>query len=382
VLVEKIDRDEALADSDVRARRLLILAFVLIVAVAGAFVSVWRHGASVRASEAAQRYLRAARDLDHSQQLLTLVTDSVPDSIFLVGDSRVSFANKALGDRFGMTAGDLVGKTLSAVFGPEDARRYADIAGAAEVAGGSTIARTERTGEGASLKVAQTRAVAITRDEHPSSLVIESDITNVVRTREEHEARLQRLVETLVKIVDQRDPSAVGQSERVAAMSAEIAREMNLDELSVETAATAGRLVNFWKVLVPSSVLTRPGPLSDAEIAEARQAALMWASFVERIGFEGPVAETLRQIHEHYDGTGWPDGLKGSDVLVTAQIVALANQVVAMTSDRAYRKGADVVEVARLIGDTSGARYHPGVVAAFLNALENRGGRERWPASA
>jgi HD-GYP domain-containing protein (c-di-GMP phosphodiesterase class II) len=135
-------------------------------------------------------------------------------------------------------------------------------------------------------------------------------------------------------------------------------------------------------VLVPSSVLTRPGPLSDAEIAEARQAALMWASFVERIGFEGPVAETLRQIHEHYDGTGWPDGLKGSDVLVTAQIVALANQVVAMTSDRAYRKGADVVEVARLIGDTSGARYHPGVVAAFLNALENRGGRERWPASA
>ncbi|MGE5538445.1 MAG: HD-GYP domain-containing protein [Gemmatimonas sp.] len=380
VLVEKVDRAEALADSEIRARRMLTLFFVLILAVAGAFVSVWRHGASVRASEAAERYLLAARELDHNQRLLTLVTDSVPDTIFIVSDGKVTFANKPLGDRFALPTQDVIGKTLASVFGPEDARRYADIVAIAGAAGGTVISRTERTGDGASLRVAQTRAVAIIRDgaRHPTVLVLDSDITDVVRAREKHEIRLQRLVDTLVKIVDQRDPSAVGQSERVARISAEIAREMKLDDLSVETATTAGRLVNFWKVLVSSDVLTRPGPLSDEEVAETRQAALKWASFVERIGFEGPVAETLREIHEHHDGTGWPNGLKGGNVLITAQIVALANQVVAMTSDRAYRKGADIAEVARLIGNEAGARYHAGVVAAFLNALENRGGRDRW----
>jgi HD-GYP domain-containing protein (c-di-GMP phosphodiesterase class II) len=131
-------------------------------------------------------------------------------------------------------------------------------------------------------------------------------------------------------------------------------------------------------VLVPSEVLTRPGPLSDDEVNQARQAALKWADFVDGIGFDGPVAETLRQVHEHHDGSGWPKGLKDGRVLIAAQIVALSNQVVAMTSDRAYRKGADIMDVARLIAQDAGSRYHPGVVAAFLNALENRGGRERW----
>jgi HD-GYP domain-containing protein (c-di-GMP phosphodiesterase class II) len=156
---------------------------------------------------------------------------------------------------------------------------------------------------------------------------------------------------------------------------------MKLDSLAVETAATAGRLVNFWKVLVPSDVLTRPGPLSDAEMALAREAALKWAGFVDAIGFDGPVAEALHQVHEHYDGSGWPTGARGDQVLIAAQIVAIANQVVAMTSDRAFRKGADVLDVARLIAQGAGSRYHPGVVAAFLNALENRGGRERWTAA-
>ena len=384
ILVEKIDRTEALANSDVRANRLLFLFAVSILAVGGTFIAVWRHGASVRANEAADRYRATARELDHQKRLLTLVTDSVPDSIFIVGpDAKLTFANKSLGDRFGIAAGDLNGKTLASVFGPEEARRYADATTAAAASNGAVIARTDRSGDGPTLHVSQTRSVTLARGGSRRSgvLVLDSDITEVVRVREKHEAMLQRLVTTLVKIVDQRDPSAVGQSERVAAISAEIAREMKLDALAVETAATAGRLVNFWKVLVPSDVLTRPGPLSDNEANASRQAALKWADFVDGIGFDGPVAETLRQVHEHHNGSGWPKHLREGQVLIAAQIVALANQVVAMTSDRAYRKGADIADVARLIAQDAGRRYHPGVVAAFLNALENGGGRERWSAA-
>lgn len=381
VLVEKIDRDEALADSEVRANRLLILFLVSIVAIGVAFVAVWYHGASVRAGLAATRYRTIARELEDQKRLLNLVTDSVPDSIFIVGtDSKLQFANKALGDRFGLPAADLANKALASVFGPEDARRYGEEMQSATAAAGRVVTRTNRGGEGAAVRIHQTRAVALARDggRKPGVLVLESDITEVVRAREKHEAMLHRLIATLVKIVDQRDPSAAGQSERVAQIAKEMATEMKLDPLSIETAAVAGRLVNFWKVLVPSDVLTRPGPLSKEEIQQSRQAALRWADFVDGIGFDGPVAETLRQIHEHHDGSGWPKGLKGNELLITAQIVAMANQVVAMASDRAYRKGADLDEIARLISEQSGKRYHPGVVAALLNCVENRGGRTRW----
>jgi PAS domain S-box-containing protein len=384
LLVEEIEKDEALSDSEVRATRLMIVFVVSIVAIGIAFIAIWRHGASVRATEAAERYRATARELDHQKRLLNLVTDSVPDAIFIIGsDSKMTFANRALGNRFGLTPDDLTGKALGSVFGPEEARRYTEAAAAATAANGAVISRTDRSGEGPTLHVAQTRTVALSRDgaRRAGVLAIDSDITELVRTREKSEAMLQRLVATLVKIVDQRDPSAIGQSERVAQISSEVATEMKLDGLAIETATIAGRLVNFWKVLVPSDVLTRPGPLSEDEMNQSRQAALRWADFVEGIGFDGPVAETLRQIHEQYDGSGWPKGLREGQVLIAAQIVALANQVVAMTSDRSYRKGADIADVAKLIAKDAGSRYHPGVVAAFLNCVENRGGRERWKQS-
>ena len=381
LLVEEIEKDEALSDSEVRAIRLLIVFVVSIVAIGIAFIAIWKHGASVRATEAAERYRTTARELDHQKRLLNLVTDSVPDAIFIIGaDSKLTFANRALGDRFGLTTNDLAGKALGSVFGPEEARRYTEAAAAATAANGAVISRTDRTGEGPTLHVAQTRTVALSKDgaRRAGVLALDSDITELVRAREKSEAMLQRLVATLVKIVDQRDPSAIGQSERVAQISSEVATEMKLDSLAIDTATIAGRLVNFWKVLVPSDVLTRPGPLSEDEMNQSRQAALRWADFVEGIGFDGPVGETLRQIHERYDGSGWPKGLKEGHVLITAQIVALANQVVAMTSDRSYRKGMDVAAVAKLIAKDAGSHYHPGVVAAFLNCVENRGGRARW----
>jgi PAS domain S-box-containing protein len=381
LLVEKIDRDEALADSEVRANRLLILLVVSIATLAAAFIAVWRHGASVRATESAERYRITAHELDLQKRLLNLVTDSVPDSIFIIGpESKLTFANRALGDRFGLPTSDLIGKAVAAVFGPEEARRYSEAVAAAAAANGTVVSRTDRTGEGPTLHVSQTRTVALSKDggRRNGVLALDADITEVVRAREKHEAMLQKLVSTLVKIVDQRDPTAVGQSERVAKISAEIATEMKLDQLSIDTASISGRLVNFWKVLVPSEVLTRAGPLSEEEMNQSRQAALRWADFVDGIGFDGPVAETLRQIHERYDGSGWPKGLKGSQILIPAQIIALANQVVAMTSDRSYRKGADIADVAKLIAADAGTRYHAGVVAAFLNCVENRGARERW----
>ncbi len=150
---------------------------------------------------------------------------------------------------------------------------------------------------------------------------------------------------------------------------------MGLETVLVETAATAGRLMNVGKILVPTRILTKPGTLSPEEITQIRDSLQATADFLQGIEFAGPVVETLRQCQERWDGSGRPRGLAGENILPTARIVALANSFIAMISPRAHRSGLSVDEaVARLLAEV-GKQFDRGTVAALLHYLDNKGGR-------
>src|SRR5207302_2662956 len=132
-----------------------------------------------------------------------------------------------------------------------------------------------------------------------------------------------------------RDKYAADQSTRVATLSRAVAEEMELPPGLAETVETAGYLMNFGKLLVPPELLTKTGPLSEAEMVLIRSSIQTTADIIAGIEFDGPVVETLRQMQERFDGEG-PRGLKGDAILLTARIVAVANAFVAMASPRAY----------------------------------------------
>jgi HD-GYP domain-containing protein (c-di-GMP phosphodiesterase class II) len=94
------------------------------------------------------------------------------------------------------------------------------------------------------------------------------------------------------------------------------------------------------------------------------------------------VVETLRQLQERWDGSGTPAGAKGEQILLTARIVAVANAFIAMTSDRAFRRGLDADEAAQRLMAEAGRAFDRRVVAALVNRLDNRGGRAEWSAAA
>jgi HD-GYP domain-containing protein (c-di-GMP phosphodiesterase class II) len=132
------------------------------------------------------------------------------------------------------------------------------------------------------------------------------------------------------------------------------------------------------KILVPIELLTREDSLTKAELKSIRENLHKTADMLEGVKFEGPVVDTIRQSHAHYDGTGFPNGLAGEDIHLSARIVSVANVFVSMVSARAYRSGLDPKEAAELIHQKAGSIFDPKPVITLMNYIENQGGYEEW----
>lgn len=383
-LLYKIDRAEALADSESWLEQLIAVFLLAIALVAASLVAAWRHGASLRASRMSVTLAALAAENESQKQLLRLVTDSQRNAIALVDrDGRYRFANRAAAERAGIDAADMVGKTIAAVLGPAAAERSERLNESALASDVATI-EVFREGDNGALRIVQSTHVPVpgANGTGEAVLMVENDITAAVTERERSERILKGLVRALVRIVDARDPYAADHSARVARVALGIAEEMGLDAVTCDTAETAGRLMNLGKILVPAELLTKPEGLTDEEMHRVQEGLRAGADLLAGIEFVGPVVETLRQLQERWDGSGTPAGAKGEQILLTARIVAVANAFIAMTSDRAFRRGLDADEAAQRLMAEAGRAFDRRVVAALVNRLDNRGGRAEWSAAA
>jgi HD-GYP domain-containing protein (c-di-GMP phosphodiesterase class II) len=206
-------------------------------------------------------------------------------------------------------------------------------------------------------------------------LTVEHDITDVVTEREKRARTLQNLVKTLVGVVDRRDPFAANHSTRVARVARAVAREMGLTETEMDTAESAANLLNLGKIMIPPEVLAKAGDLTEEERRLLRNSVQVSADIIQDIEFDGPVVETLRQAQERWDGSGQPRGLKGEEILITARIIGVANALIGMISDRAFRQGMSMDAAIEILFKEAGKAYDRRVVAALVNYLDNRDGR-------
>lgn len=378
VLVHKIDRDEALADGDARRRSLVIGLVLLVALVAAGFVAVWWYASSKRATDAARRYRDLAGRYERQEILLRSVTDSQPDLIYLVdGEGRLRFANAAVARRSGAGTTELEGRTLADVMGPDYAKRIAEMNRKARKQARPKSRLMRESGENGQERVLQTAHIPIGGD--PGAvLVVERDVTGAVIERERRARALGAVVNTLVALIDRRDPYCADHARRVGQVAAAIAGAMAIDMADRATVEIAASLMNLGKILVPTELLTKTGKLSDAEIKQVRDSILHSADFVQGIEFDGPVIETLRQLQERIDGRGYPLGLKGEEILLAARILAVANAFVSMVSPRAWRDAISMDVAMDTLRQDRDRAFDRRVVAALDHVLQNAGGAERW----
>jgi len=390
VLLRTVHRDEALAAPESRLRRTLGVFLGIIVAVAMSFVGIWRHGASLRASRAAEGYRVAAERFENIGKFLRVVTNSQPTHIVAVdGDTRFTFANETAAADAGIAAEEMLGKTLAGVVGPVKAQALSPInrrvmaafaeCDDASVARESHILTFPSGDDEDGPQVIRTSHVPLRgdRDHPPGVLMVLDDITELSRERWRREVLLRRLIDTLVSVVDRRDPFSADHSARVAEVGRCIAEEMVLPPLEVQTVDIAGSLMNLGKIFVPTDLLTKTGPLSDEERALLSRTPQVSADLLRHLPFDGPVVATIDQLEEWWDGSG-RGGLAGDAILRPARVLNVANAFVGMVSPRAYRSAMSFDDASNRLMDEAGRRFDRRSVSALINVLDNRGGAERW----
>jgi len=385
VLVRKISRDEALSATDSRLTTILGVFIGLIVIVTLAILYVWKKGASMRATQALHDAEVALERFGNMSKFMKVVTDNQPNHIVAVDENTIyTFANGPAADDAGIEIPDMMGKTMASVIGPVKAQKFAELNKEVlrdfEKATNTIIFGDEEGNDPENpLEVIRTYHVPLRgdRDFPPAVLMIISDITELTYEKRRGEKMMRQLTDTLVSVVDRRDPYSANHSFRVAEVASAIAEEMGLGELDSKTVDIAGNLMNLGKIFIPEDVLTKVDDLTAEEKAMLGKAYLTTVDLLEGVEFDGPVVETIRQFGETWDGRG-PLGLKEEEIILTARILAVANAFVGMASARAYRAAMPFRKAIDILVEDAGTRYDRRPVSALLNFLENRDGMERW----
>lgn len=177
-------------------------------------------------------------------------------------------------------------------------------------------------------------------------------------------------VETLVRTIQAKDQYTAGHSTRVSRYSLMIADKLGLSTKEKHQLYLAAMLHDIGKIGVPDDLLNRPGKLSEAEMERVRSHVQVGASMIEMLGEMHSIVPLIRHHHECYDGTGYPDGLKGDQIPLVSRIIAVADMYDAMTSDRPYRKRRSHQHAVDEILAASGVQIDPKVAEAFLDVLK------------
>lgn len=168
-----------------------------------------------------------------------------------------------------------------------------------------------------------------------------------------------------VQALEARHPYTRQHSDRVAQLSIAIARELGCSNEEMDIINFAGRLHDIGKIGVMDKVLLKPGKLTDEEFDMIKKHPVIGANIVGQLGMWSREQEIIRYHHERFDGTGYPEGLKGNEIPLLARILFVADAFDAMNSDRAYRKKKKIDEIMEIINQGAGTQFDPKIVKVF-----------------
>jgi len=183
---------------------------------------------------------------------------------------------------------------------------------------------------------------------------------------------LKASIDSLASAIEMRDPYTAGHQERVTRLARAIAKEMNLADERVEAIEIAGVIHDIGKLYVPAEILSKPTKLSDLEYSMIKMHSQVGYTILSKIDFPWPIAQIVHQHHEAINGSGYPQGLSGKDILLEAKILCVADVVEAMSSHRPYRPALGIQAALAEISQKQGILYDREVVDACLKLFRDK----------
>jgi PAS domain S-box-containing protein/putative nucleotidyltransferase with HDIG domain len=327
-------------------------------------------------------HIKAKNALADSEELHRRLVAAIPDMIIrtdLVGN--ITFANE-VAERLIGNAGikGLVGRNVFSFVAPEDLEKAMRTA---KIMFEKRIAPQEIGlvfNNGPSIKFEVDGAILRGPDGAPYGIVyLCRDITERKQAEEGLRQGLAKLrttlkasIDSLSSAIEMRDPYTAGHQERVTRLARAIAMEMGLAEDRVEAIEIAGIIHDIGKLYVPAEILSKPTKLSDLEYALIKMHAQAGYTILSKIDFPWPIAQIVQQHHEAINGSGYPQGLSGKDILLEAKIICVADVVEAMSSHRPYRPALGIQAALDEISQKRGMLYDREVVDACLKLFQDK----------
>lgn len=192
---------------------------------------------------------------------------------------------------------------------------------------------------------------------------------------------MEAIIQVMESTIGARDPYTVGHQQRVTHIACQIASEMGLSAERIYEIRVAGSLHDLGKIAVPTEILSRPGKLNDLEYAMVKTHPQIAYDILKPIKFPGHIDQIILQHHERLDGSGYPQGLKGHEILLEARILGVADVIEAICSHRPYRPALGLPEAMEEISRNSGILYDAAVVATCLKLSRSGMAEEEATAS-
>ncbi len=382
VLVRSIAAKEALSTVNSRRNELITTLSIAALTLGIVIFLVWKLGVSHKLSAALTQSAHLSKENAQLNEFLVSVSNSQPTAIAAVDISlTIRHANNRMGEQIGANGHHLIERPLATAFLGEDSKRICAAAQQAVDGKANSFLHQLVT----SNKTYQIDCIPLQDGNNPDAadaraLIVMQDVSELIHAREEREAFFDELVSTLASIIDARDPWSKKHSAHLVQVANALTEAMKLDEVEAQTTLTAARLMNLGKILVPREILVKQTPLTKGELVLVRESILEGGAFLSDLSFGGPVADTIKQVQAHWDGTGLPSGLAGEDILIHARILSVANAFVALVSSRAHRDGMDFDRAVEILSKDSGAHYDKSVITALAYILDHGDGREKWAA--
>ena len=210
--------------------------------------------------------------------------------------------------------------------------------------------------------------------------IVEKDFVNIygldISERKQAEEKLKKnmdaTLDTISKIIEAKDPYTAGHQQRVSQLATAIAKELNLSQDKIEGIRIASLIHDIGKIGVPSEILSKPTKLTDIEYSLIRSHSQIGYNILDTIDFFYPIASIVLQHHEKLNGSGYPNNLKGDEIIFEAKIICVADVVEAMSSHRPYRPALGIDAALEEIIQNSGILYEPKVVDACLKLFKEK----------
>lgn len=321
---------------------------------------------------------KLALEKDFLQNLL----DNIPDAVYFKDrKNRIIKVNKFYLQGMKRPLEEIIGKTDFDFFPYEQAKQMFEDDNYVLKTGKPIVGKIERTllPDGRWNQVITTKIPMYDRNgKIIGTMGITRDMTAYAHLERERLELVMNSLEALGKALEIRDPYTYGHAKRVAYLAQCLAKELGWDEDKVLGMRLAGQLHDIGKIGIPTDILVKPGTLTELEYRIVQAHVEKGYELLKDIKSSFPLAEVIYQHHERLDGSGYPQGLKGEEILEEAKVLAVSDVLEAMTHRRPYREAKGLDEALGELKKGAGIKYDKKIVNLLFKIIERNNFRPFW----